>query len=373
MKIVVLGGAGEIGSRAVEDLAGSEGVSDVTIADRNVTRAREIADAIESPRAQIHVTAVDANVKDSLVAVMRGHDVAASALGPFHRYETKLVSAALEAEVDYVSLCDEPEPTQKVFDKFSREAAEQGRVVLIGLGQSPGITNIAFEFLAEGMEKVERADICCYQPLNAGGRAVLQHLLHIINGKMSTWRRGKRQRIPCLSEEKYVDLPTVGSVPVWNTGHSEPVTLPRTRTSIRDVNFMLGFGTGGHVLVHLARWGVFNSPSRIDAAVAVITRVESWLGASPASGAFRIDVEGIKDGKPARDSIFGEGRLRDLAGVTLSIGAQLVATRQLLCEGGGVFAPEGCVSPKQAIAALARRGIALYHDIELKIPVVGAG
>ena len=39
MQIIVLGGAGDMGSRAVEDLATTEGVRRVTIADRNVPAA----------------------------------------------------------------------------------------------------------------------------------------------------------------------------------------------------------------------------------------------------------------------------------------------------------------------------------------------
>jgi hypothetical protein len=33
--------------------------------------------------------------------------VAASALGPFYRFETEFVGAAIEAGVDYTSVCDD--------------------------------------------------------------------------------------------------------------------------------------------------------------------------------------------------------------------------------------------------------------------------
>ena len=47
MRIIVLGGAGDMGSRAVEDLAVSEGVDQVTIADRNVEAAKKISTRLE--------------------------------------------------------------------------------------------------------------------------------------------------------------------------------------------------------------------------------------------------------------------------------------------------------------------------------------
>ena len=43
MKIIVLGGAGDMGSRAVEELAAAEGIEQVTVADRNLDGANEIA------------------------------------------------------------------------------------------------------------------------------------------------------------------------------------------------------------------------------------------------------------------------------------------------------------------------------------------
>ena len=42
MKIIVLGGAGDMGSRAVEELAEAEGVEQVTIADRNLEDALQL-------------------------------------------------------------------------------------------------------------------------------------------------------------------------------------------------------------------------------------------------------------------------------------------------------------------------------------------
>ena len=370
MKIVVLGGAGDMGSCAVEDLSSSPGVSDVTIADQNVAAAREIAERLAGAPAQVHVTAVDANVKDSLVAVMRGHDVVASALGPFHRYETKLVSAALEAEVDYASICDDAVPAQKVFDKFSAEAREQGRIILIGLGTSPGVTSIAFAHLAAGMDTVRRADIYCYHPLNSGGGpAALQHLLHVLDTKMQIWRRGRKARISALSEEANVEFPRFGSMRVWNVGQSEPATIPRYYPEIRDVNFMMGFGVGAALLVHPARWGMFRTPSRIDAAVTLIGWIEHWLGGGSAPGAIRVDVEGTVAGEPVTRMLCGAGEMRIITGCSLSIGAQMVARRQLNSTDGGVYATEGCLRHDLAIDEFARRGLHLYEDFAMTRPV----
>lgn len=370
MRIVVLGGAGDVGSRTVEDLATSPGVTAVTIADQNVAGARALAERLTGCSAALHVAAVDANVKDSLVGVMRGHDVAASALGPFHRYETKLVSAALEAEIDYASICDEWEPAQKVFEKFSGEAVEQDRRILIGLGASPGVTNLAVAHMAAGMDRLRRVAIYCYQPLlGAGGRAVLQHLFHLLGSKTLVHRNGKRQRVAPLSEEQEVQIPHVGPVRVWNAGHAESVTLPRSYPEVEEVTVMLGFGRGAGLLTLPARWGAFGTRARIDVVVEMVCWLERWLEPAPRPGAIRVEVEGWADGVPTQRTAFAVGLLRDAAGLSLSVGAQMLAQRDVLQTVGGVYAPEGLLPAGRALRRLTDRGLQIFEDIELTQPL----
>ncbi|NIM52309.1 MAG: NmrA family NAD(P)-binding protein, partial [Gemmatimonadales bacterium] len=118
MRIIVFGGAGDMGSRAVEDLADASGVDQVTIADREVTAADKLAATLRGRGAQVDVKAVDANDHDALVEAMQGYDVAASSLGPFYRFETRLIRAAIEAGVDYASICDDWSAAQSVLDEF---------------------------------------------------------------------------------------------------------------------------------------------------------------------------------------------------------------------------------------------------------------
>ncbi|MFC1890132.1 saccharopine dehydrogenase NADP-binding domain-containing protein, partial [Thermodesulfobacteriota bacterium] len=78
MRVIVLGGAGDMGSRAVEDLAASEGVTSVTIADRNASASARLAESLRGKGAAVDVKAVDADDHKGLVEAMRGCDVAAS-------------------------------------------------------------------------------------------------------------------------------------------------------------------------------------------------------------------------------------------------------------------------------------------------------
>ncbi|MDD4568785.1 MAG: saccharopine dehydrogenase NADP-binding domain-containing protein, partial [Tepidanaerobacteraceae bacterium] len=104
MKIVVLGGAGDMGSRAVRDLAKRAEVTELTIADINKTVAEKLADGLGE---KVKAVYIDANRPKTLVEAMRDKDVVASAMGPFYKYEKVAVEAALTAGVNYVSICDD--------------------------------------------------------------------------------------------------------------------------------------------------------------------------------------------------------------------------------------------------------------------------
>src|SRR3972149_11450511 len=142
MKIIVRGGAGDMGSRAVEDLVISSGVELVTIAARNLAAAEKLATLLRGRGAQVKAQPVDADDPLALAEAIRGHDIAASGLGPFFRYETKLARAAIEAGADYASICDDWSAAQAVLAELDEPARRAGRIVLTGLGASPRIPNV---------------------------------------------------------------------------------------------------------------------------------------------------------------------------------------------------------------------------------------
>jgi len=367
MQIIVAGGAGDVGSRAVEDLATSEGVSRVTIADRNVSAAREIAARMAGQGADVDVRRIDADDHDDLVQAMRGYDVVASALGPYYLFEAKLVRAALEAGVGYASICDEWEAARAAIDQFDAEARRKDITVITGLGTSPGVSNVGIRYYAQQLDKIRRADVYVYQPLDAGGgEAVVRHMLHIISGKVVAWRQGRAVMIPACSEEYTVEFPRFGPIKVWNMGHSEPETVPRFFPGIEEVNFFMGFGRGSSFFIRPARWGLLGS-ARLQGAVArAVSLIERLTAAEePGVGAVRIDVWGEVDGQEAHRIACGVGQMRDATGLSLSIGTLMLARGELLTEEGGVYAPEACLDPQPFIAYLSDKGIKAYEDLAM--------
>ncbi len=372
MEIMVLGGAGDMGSRAVEDLALSEGVRRVTIADRNVAVARQIAERLAGREATVDVRPVDANNHPELVEAMRGYAVAASALGPFHLFETRLVRAAIEAGVPYASLCDEWEAAGAAIDRFDEPARKAGVTVITGLGTSPGLSNLGIRYLADQMDRVRRADVSVFQPLKAGGgEAVVRHMLHIITGQVVAWRNGKRVMLPACSEERVVEFPHFGPIQVWNMGHSEPETLPRFIPGLDEVNFFMGFGRGAGLFIRPARWGLLNSRAVRTAVARAVSLMERMSAAEePEEGAVRLDVWGEKAGQEVHSLICGIGQMREATGLSLAIGALMLARGELLTQSGGVYAPEACLDPRTFFTRLREKGITAYADLAMTQPIL---
>lgn len=372
MQVIVFGGAGDMGSRAVEDLAATPGVERVTIADRNVAAAEQVAANLAGHPATVDVRQVDARDAAGLVKAMRGYDVAVSALGPFYLYEVPLLRAAVEAGVDYASICDEWQAARRVIEELDGPARASGVTAITGLGTSPGISNVGVAYLARGLDTVQRVHVYVYQPLDAGGgEAVIRHMLHIISGQVAVWRGGQGQMVPACSEEHVVEFPRFGPIKVWNMGHSEPETLPRTMPDLQEVGFYMGFGPGSNLFIQPAKWGFFRHPAILKTVARIVHMLEQRSSIEePAPGAVRLDVWGKRDGEEVHRMACGVGQMREVTGLSLSIGTQMLAHKQLVVDPGGVYAPEACLDAQAFLAALREKGVQAYADLSMTEPIV---
>lgn len=371
MRIIILGGAGDMGSRAAEDLAKNSDVESLTIADRNIEAAQRVSQSVSGLKAKVTARQVDAMDHPSLVSAMADHDVAASALGPFFLFESRMVRAAIEAKTDYCSICDEWQPAEAVIDEFD-EAARQKKVNIVTcLGASPGLTNMSAAFLARQTENVERIRISVYLPLNCGGgAAALRHGLHIMTGSVVHHRNGFRQKLKACSENRLIEFPGSGYIHLWNMGHAEPATLPRTFRSVKDVDFYMGFGKGTELILSLAKRGAFDGKRRANTFVKVFDTIEKRISKkSVGTGALRVDVWGKKNDKTEHLLHCGRGEMRDITGLSLSVGALMLGRGQMTNKDGGVFAPEACLDPEIFLRELRERGVIAYKDLAMTSPV----
>jgi saccharopine dehydrogenase-like NADP-dependent oxidoreductase len=213
-------------------------------------------------------------------------------------------------------------------------------------------------------------DVNVFQPLNAGGgEAVLKHMLYIISGQVAAWRQGSRVMLPACSEFHTVEFPVYGRIKVWNMGHTEPVTIPRFFPGLEECNFFMGFGRGARLLVWPAQRGLFAGEGRIDTVARLLAPIERLTGGrEPAPGAIRVDVWGEKDGERVHRALSGTGKMREATGLSLSVGVQMLARREIVSEEGGAYAPEACLKPEAFLQAMKARGVQAYEDLAMTRP-----
>ncbi len=364
MKIIVLGGAGDMARRAVRELAAEPQVTGVTVADYNLPAAEALASQLG---AKVTAVWVDANDHDCLVAAISGHDAAASGIGPFYKYEKLVARAAIEAGVPYVSLCDDYDAAQAVLE-LDEEARAAGVTVLTGLGWTPGLSNVLARKGAAQFDVVDEINVAWGSSASdSEGYAVILHTMHIFTGLVPSFQKGRTIGVPAgTGKEVVLFPPPVGRVNCYHLGHPEPVTLPRFMSGLRTVTLKGGLSEQplNELAIWLGRLRLTDTPAKKDVLGKIIKAALPYLSklgqAEEPCSAVRVDVGGWKDGEYRQVSYGAAAHMADLTGLPLAIGALMLARGQIQVP--GVVAPEACVEPEPFLAELKKRGVAV-HDM----------
>jgi saccharopine dehydrogenase-like NADP-dependent oxidoreductase len=360
MKVIVLGGAGDMGSEAVRELVQFPEIERITIADLNTAAAEKLASSLG--RERVKVQKVDATSHQDLVNVIKGHTVAAGALGPFYRFEKPIVEATLEAGVDYVSVCDDNDAVSAVI-QMDRTARDKGRKVLTGMGWTPGLSNILARKGYDALKKTESIRI--YWAGSAGdstGLAVTLHAIHIFSGLVPSYQRGKTVEIKAGSEKEVVEFPLpLGRVHTYHLGHPEPVTMPLYLQNVKEVVLKGGLVENylNNLTILLSSLGLTNTPAKKQALGKVMKALLPLLPVNKekAISGIRVEVTGSRDEKKVRLIYTAVDHMRRLTSIPLGIGTYMMGRGEI--KRYGVFAPEaeGAINTDTFLQALSRRGI----------------
>lgn len=175
MLICVLGASGLTGS-----LVAAEAVSrghEVVACGRDAGRVRE---AVAHLGAAVRdVRDADVHRPDTLVAALRGADVAISTIGPYELLGPPVVRAALDAGVDLVDVTGEPGHVRSVHDQHDA-AVRAGVRLLAGAGMTGAIGSLLAEVA-----------------LLASGAGTEVHVAYVTEGgrRRAAWSLGTRRSI----------------------------------------------------------------------------------------------------------------------------------------------------------------------------------
>ena len=245
MKILILGGSGGMGRFASRAISSIENISLITIADLNAQSVKEFADSFKSTK--IIGIGLDVLDKEALKNKLSEHDVVLNLTGPFFKFAYPILEAALEENCHYLDICDDWEPTEKMF-ALNDLAQEKNKTAIIGLGASPGITNfLALKAMTE-LDEVNKIytgwDISSAEPEEESSQsdvnAAMLHGIEQMVGRVKVFKDNKFQMVRPL---KRVDInyPEIGEFKVSIFGHPEAITFPHHYPEISEsLNLMHG-------------------------------------------------------------------------------------------------------------------------------------
>jgi hypothetical protein len=355
MKIMVLGAGGKAAGAVISSLRFLSGLEHIYLADHNAEAlcklSSDIAHLPVSPRY------LEAENESSLHERMKEADLVLGCLGPFHRYEARIVRSAIAAGCDYLSLCDDPGSVEEVMD-LGAEAARRGVRVLCGCGLTPGLSNLLACRAGSWFDRVDTIEFAWFLGLGPGlGAATLEHLLHSFAGRAPACRGGRPAGVRAGSWEESVEFPPpVGRQAVYYLRHPEPVTMHGAIGDVGGIWFKAGVGgrARGLALHSLARMGEGETNELLSTALRTAAAGIARRGESSCLTAMRVTASGSKDGAHLRRALCVVGDYYRLSGIMMAAAADRLATDPWP---PGVHSPETVLDEPAVFAWMRRAGL----------------
>lgn len=369
--VVVIGGGGGVARPALRLLAGAGDV-ELVVADVRLDAAERSATAVGA-----RALGLDVRDEAALRAALESADVVVNLAGPFFRFAVPVLAAAIDTGTDYVDVCDDWEPVVAMFELHER-AVEAGVTAVIGMGASPGLSNLLAALAVRHLDHVvdvftawpvdvdldgRRLGVSGEDEPDSGGAAAV-HWMQQISGTVTTVREGALVASVPL-EPIALEYPGRGRGTAYVVGHPEPLMFRRSlRPSGTSASVMVVTDGTSAFLDGLRRdidAGVLGleaaaqelerpSPRRIAKAGLASLRT---AGPGRLPGFFAL-ARGVRDGVPRTAAARLLRAPRGMAGAT---GVPLALAVRQLIDGvvtlPGVFAPESVLEPVTMFDALA--------------------
>jgi lysine 6-dehydrogenase len=366
MRIIFLGGSGEMAAAMLPIMRDDDAVKHVTLADidgnKADAKAREFGQKFTGRQ-------VDAANKDELVAAMKGHDVAISYIGPFYKFEKPVGEAAIEAGVPIVSIADDYDAFLAVWE-LEEKAKAAGVKILTGFGNSPGLTQVLAKKGYLSMEKPEAIYVNWAAGANeAVGAANLFHVMHFMNGNTVQWRDGKRVEVKSGDGKKTVLFPQpIGEIPVFFTGHAESVTLPMFLPNLKTVTLH-----GGCVptwifpfVAYMGKLGLTSTHERRKRLLKIMNPIIPFFSSKkdPDKSVGRVEVFGYNKGQETLRFYTYVGHIADITSIPCFLAAKWLVQGKFKNKPGGVYPAERLLDdPDEFLKELRSMGLEMeFYD-----------
>jgi lysine 6-dehydrogenase len=381
MRMLVLG-AGLQGSACAYDLLQNPNVTEVRLADLNISHLPDFLHEYSGKR--LIPTPLDVRDHEAVLAVMRESKATMSAI-PYY-FNLELARLAVRAGTNF---CDLGGNTEIVFQQKELDAdARKAKVSVVpDCGLAPGMVNILAQYGIEQLDDVKSVKIFVgglpQQPEGPLGYQIVYSLEGVLDYYTTlSWivRNGKRAQVKALSEREPVHFPKpVGELEAFHTAGGLSTMAWRYEGKIPSMEYKtLRYPGHAHIMEAIRELGLLDlAPVDVkgtkvvprDVTVATIgPRLTKPKGRDLV--ALRVVVEGTKAGAAKKldwelldyyDESRGISAMMRTTGYSLSITGQMQANGELQ---PGVFTPDECIPAAKYIAELAKRGV-MIKELEM--------
>ena len=364
-KVIILGGCGAVGSVVVKTLAKQDIFAKIIIGDINEQRAQDIAAQINPEK--VSILRVDAEEQKSIQTAIAGCDLVINCIGPFYKTVKTILTQVIEAKINYVDVCDDVDVTIDIL-KMDDAAKQAGITALIGMGSSPGATNLLAKFAADNLlDETIAVDIFHAhggEPIEGAG--VIGHRFHCMSIDIPMFLDGELRYVKFFEKDgkslrRKFDFPAIGNnINVYPYPHPEQVTIPDYISLKQVTNRGIVLPEEYYTLTKdVCKAGMASrEPVNVkgqqvipyDFAVGYIIRERERIlketNFGQQRGCCSVVVKGKKDRKyqeyrfhmASRSEALGEG-----TGIPAAMGGILMQQGKITQK--GVLPPEGCVNP----------------------------
>ena len=356
MKVLCLGGSGGMGRYATKAIANFKELEAITIADLNEDAAEEFAKSFDT---KVQGIGLDVTDTKKLAEALEEHDVVLNTTGPFFMFGVAILKTAIENNCHYIDICDDWEPTEEML-KLDSEAKDKGITAIIGLGASPGITNLMGLVAMEELDSVDTVitgwDLSSVNPAEessqAGTNAAMIHGIQQMTGKVKIFEDGQLSMVQSLKKFK-INYPGKGIYKANIFGHPEAISFPYHFPKIKNaMNVAHGSKAIDIYIIKIFLWLAEKNIISNDNAANFF----HWLETKSNRPSFRDEKTGLpaiyglaygmKNGKNASVGVtFGKNDLAKEISMGEATGHPLALGLKLFLQGKiykpGVFAPEG--------------------------------
>lgn len=379
MKVIQIG-AGLQGIATSLDLAWNKSMEEFTIADYNLERAQYVADLCNKKYGQ-RATAVkcDVNDKAGLIEILKGYDLCINEVNYY--YNCSIMEACLAAKVNYIDIGGLYVETIKQV-KYDQQFKDAGLLAIIGIGGTPGVTNVCAAWAAEKLDHIESIEFFCGcddwgHSDNFEVTYSIETIMDEFHMRPVQYLDGKYVEVEPRSGSMIVQYPNpIGEQEAHYLMHSEQATIAESfkDKGIRNCTYKLGFSEEVSEKLNFLHQLGFSKQENIDfeghnvKPVKILKKLMEMQPKDPNAtindcDVIRTLVTGSKEGKKIQYSLDMICRpvkeWPELMGAQVYIGGAPAWAAELMRKGiinkKGALAPELCIPPEPFFAEAAKR------------------